>query len=81
MIEQYLDRSINEVISKFPKVAEILSDYNIGCVTCSVGSCPLSEIVAIHNLPEEAERELMKRIEKAIYPDKDDEGAVSEVYE
>ncbi len=80
-MEQYLNKSINEVISEFPEVAEILNGYKIGCVACSVGTCPLNEIVAIHNLPEEAERELMKRIEKAIYPDKDDEGAVSEVYE
>jgi iron-sulfur cluster repair protein YtfE (RIC family) len=71
-MEEYLNRSINEVILEFPQVAEILNGYKIGCVTCSVGSCPLSEIVAIHNLPKEAEEELMKGIEKAIYPDKDD---------
>ena len=80
-MEQYLNRSINDVISEFPKVAEILNGYKIGCVTCGVGSCPLNEIVAIHNLPKEAEHELMKRIQKAIYPDKDDGEAVPEIYE
>lgn len=80
-MEQYLNRSINEVISEFPKVAEILNGYKIGCVTCSVGSCPLNEIVAIHNLPEEAEEELMKKIEKAIYPDKGDGRTVSKIDE
>ena len=81
MIEQYLNKSIKEIISEFPEIADILNSYKIGCVTCSVGSCPLSEIVAIHSLPKEAEEELMKGIEKAIYPDKDGEGAVPEVYE
>ena len=61
-MEQYLNKSINDVISEFPKVAEILNGYKIGCVTCSVGTCPLDEIVAIHNLPKEAEKELMNRI-------------------
>lgn len=80
-MEQYLNESINEVISEFPEVAQILNDYNIGCVTCSVGSCPLNEIVTIHNLPGEAEEELMKRIEKAICPDKEDGEAVPETHE
>ena len=80
-MEQHLDRSINDVISEFPEVAEILSGYKIGCVTCSVGTCPLSEIVAIHSLPKQAEQELMNRIEKAIYPEKDGGETVPEVYE
>ncbi|MEE9191328.1 MAG: hypothetical protein V3U04_01770 [Candidatus Aerophobetes bacterium] len=71
-MEQYLNKSIKEVISEFPEVAGILNGYKIGCVTCSVGSCPLNEIVTIHNLPKEAEEELMKGIEKAIYSDKND---------
>ena len=78
-MEEYLNKSIKEVISEFPEVADVLNGYKIGCVTCSVGSCPLNEIVTIHNLSEEAEKELMKEIEKALYPDKDDREVVSEI--
>ena len=80
-MEQYLNKSIKEVISEFPQVASILNGYKIGCVTCSVGTCPLNEIVAIHNLPEETEEELMKGIEKAICPDKGDGEAIPEICE
>ncbi len=69
-MEEYLNKGIKEIITEFPEVGEILNEYKIGCVTCGVGSCPLNEIVTIHNLPEEAEEELMYRIEKAIYPDR-----------
>lgn len=71
MMEKYLNTSIKEIIKEFPEVGKILEDYNIGCVPCTLGSCLLKDIVAIHNLPEEKELELMYRIEKAIYPERD----------
>jgi len=70
-MEEYLNTPIKEVISKFPKVGEILEEYNIGCVPCNVGSCLLKDIMEIHNLPEEEERELLARIAKVIYPGKE----------
>ncbi len=69
-MEKYLNTPIKEVITKFPEVGKILEDYNIGCVPCTLGSCLLKDIVAIHNLPEEQELELFYGIEKAIYPQK-----------
>ncbi|MDP2938479.1 MAG: hemerythrin domain-containing protein [Candidatus Omnitrophota bacterium] len=69
-MEKYLNTPIKELITKFPEVGNILQDYNIGCVPCALGSCLLKDIVAIHNLPEEQELELMYGIEKAIYPQK-----------
>ena len=69
-MEEYLNKGVKEIITEFPEVGEILDEYNIGCVACSVGSCPLNEIVTIHNLSEEADKELMYKIEKAIYPDR-----------
>src|SRR3989338_6323081 len=70
-MEKYLNTPIKEVITQFPKVADILNEYNIGCVPCNAGSCLLKDIVEIHNLPEEEEQILMARIAKLIYPDKD----------
>jgi len=70
-MEEYLNKSIKETINQFPKVGNILNEYNIGCAPCSVGSCLLRDIVEIHNLPSEEEQELMARITKVIYPDRE----------
>ena len=69
-MERYLNTPIKEIISKFPKVGEILEAYEIGCVPCTVGSCLLKDIIEVHNLSEEDEKEVMARIAKVIYPDK-----------
>lgn len=69
-MEIYLNTPIKEVISKFPKIGEILEEYEIGCVPCSVGSCLLKDIIEIHNLAEEDEQEVMARVAKVIYPDR-----------
>lgn len=66
-MEKHLNAPIKEIITKFPEVGRILSEYNIGCVPCTLGSCLLKDIVAIHNLPADQEAQLMYRIEKAIY--------------
>ena len=70
-MEAYLNKSIKEIINQFPEVGNILNEYNIGCAPCSVGSCLLKDIVEIHNLPSEEEQELMARIAKVIYPDRE----------
>ena len=68
-MEQYLNRGIKEVISEFPELEGILDEYGIGCGPCAVGTCLLKDIVEIHRLPEDKERELMARITKAIDPE------------
>lgn len=69
-METHLNTPIKEVIAKFPRVGEILEEYEIGCVSCSVGTCLLKDIIEIHNLSEEEEKEAMTRIAKVIYPDR-----------
>ena len=69
-MESYLNTPIKEIISKFPKVGEILEAYEIGCVPCAVGSCLLKDIIEVHNLSEEEEKEVMVRIAKVVYPDR-----------
>jgi len=61
---------IKELISRFPLVGQILNEYQIGCVTCEVGTCLLKDIVGIHNLREEEEKALFARIAGVIYPDR-----------
>ena len=67
-MKAYLEKSIKEVITEFPEIEAILNDYDIGCGPCSVGTCLLKNIVAIHNLPKDQEQKLMTRIAKAIDP-------------
>lgn len=68
MLEDYLNKGIKDVISEFPDVGDILEEYNIGCVPCTVGTCLLKDIVEIHNLSEEDEQTLMVRIANVIEP-------------
>ena len=70
-MKEYLNKGIKEIISKFPPVADILNEYNIGCVPCGVGTCLLKDIVEIHNLSAEDEQALMAKITKVIYPDRE----------
>jgi hemerythrin-like domain-containing protein len=67
-MEQYLNRGIKDIISEYPKVGEILEDYDIGCVPCSLGTCLLKDIVEIHNLDIDEEKKLMTKIAAVIYP-------------
>jgi hemerythrin-like domain-containing protein len=70
-MEAYLNKGIKEIIDEFPEVEDVLNDYDIGCGPCNVGICLLKDIVAIHRLPEDRERQLMARIAKAIHPESD----------
>jgi hemerythrin-like domain-containing protein len=65
-MEKYLNMAIKAVITEFPKVGVILNDYEIGCVTCGVGTCLLKDIIEIHNVPKHVEAEMMKKIEAII---------------
>jgi len=65
-MDKYLNMPIKSVITEFPRVGTILNEYEIGCVTCGVGTCLLKDIIEIHNVPKHMEAEMMKRIEAAI---------------
>ncbi|MGE5678948.1 MAG: hemerythrin domain-containing protein [Pseudomonadota bacterium] len=65
-MEKYLDMEIKKVITEFPRVGTILNEYGIGCVTCSVGTCLLKDIISIHNVPKNIEVQLMKKMEAAL---------------
>lgn len=70
-MDKYLNRGIKDVISEFPPVGDLLNHYEIGCVTCNVGTCLLKDIISIHNLPKDQEVAMMKGVEKLIYPERD----------
>ncbi len=64
--ETYLDRPIKEVMTEFPVLVDILNEYDIGCGACMVGTCLVKDIVSIHGLPPDREKELMARMESVI---------------
>ena len=55
-------QAIQDVIATDPAIGEILARYEIGCVTCKVGICLLKDVVSIHGLTPEAEREVETEI-------------------
>ena len=69
-MDEYLNKGIKEIIAEFPEIESILNDYDIGCGPCTVGICLLKDIVAIHRLSADQERELMSRLAKTIHPGK-----------
>lgn len=56
------DLNIKEVITSHPAIGEILDRHGIGCGKCSVGTCLLRDVVAVHFL----DRETASRIETEI---------------
>jgi hypothetical protein len=55
-------RQIKEVIGKHPRIGEILNSYEIGCTTCSIGTCQVENVVTVHFLGDETEAMIEKEI-------------------
>lgn len=56
------DQPINQTIEQHPAIGEILSKYEIGCVTCGVGICLVKDVVSIHALGAESEARIEQEI-------------------
>jgi hemerythrin-like domain-containing protein len=69
-MQEYLNRNIKEIIKEFPPVVGVLNQYNIGCVTCGLGTCLFKDIIEIHAVDVQEEAELMAGIARIIYPDR-----------
>ncbi len=48
-------RNIKEAIADFAGIGDILEKYGIGCTKCSIGTCLLQDVVAVHFLGPETE--------------------------
>ena len=60
------ERSIKEVIEEHPKVGEILGNYEIGCIECSIGTCQFKEVVKVHFLGDEVEKQIEKEVNEYL---------------
>ena len=56
------NQPIKEVIETHPRIGEILNKYEIGCLECSIGTCLLKEVVAVHALGDAIETMIEKEI-------------------
>jgi hypothetical protein len=56
------NRPIKEVIEAHPEIGRILHQYEIGCLECSIGTCFLKDVVAVHVLGETMETMIEKEI-------------------
>ena len=57
---------IKEVIESHPKIGEILGKYEIGCLECSIGTCFLKDVVAVHVLGDTIEAMIEKEINEYL---------------
>ncbi|MCA1797731.1 MAG: hypothetical protein LC645_09425 [Geobacteraceae bacterium] len=56
------EQAIQDVLNDHPHIGEILQQHDIGCVGCGVGICLLQDVVSIHALGNDAEKEIETRI-------------------
>ena len=56
------NRPIKEVIETHPRIGEILKKYEIGCLECSIGTCLLKDVVAVHVLGDAIDAMIEKEI-------------------
>ena len=60
------DLAIQDVVKNHPRTGEILNEYEIGCVGCSVGICLVKDVVTIHYLGDEIEATIEKQINEYL---------------
>ena len=56
------EKNIKMAIEEYPGIGEILEKHDIGCIKCSVGTCQLKEVVSVHFLGDEVEKEIENEI-------------------
>ncbi|MCX6232153.1 MAG: hemerythrin domain-containing protein [Bacteroidetes bacterium] len=67
-VEKCLNTNIKDLINEFNEIQTALDKYEIGCAPCSLGTCKLKDVVSIHNLNAENEKQLFENIFSIIYP-------------
>ncbi len=60
------NRPIREVIETHPEIGRILHKYEIGCIECSIGTCFLKDVVAVHVLGDAIEAMIEKEINRYL---------------
>jgi len=50
--------NIKDAIEVHPRIGEILDKHEIGCTKCTVGTCLLQDVVTVHFLGDDAEKQI-----------------------
>jgi len=67
-MEKQMTRNIKDLITEYPGIKNVLDAFQIGCVSCNVGTCKLGDIVDIHDLSQDQEYQLIRNLGSIIYP-------------
>ena len=59
-------KNIIEVIQMHPRIGEILDKHEIGCTKCSVGTCLLQDVVTVHFLGYDVEKQIEQEINEYL---------------
>lgn len=65
-MEDHMKKGIKDLITLHPVIGTILKTNGIDCAGCSVGICALEDVVKLHRLPEDQEKEMMERISMIV---------------
>lgn len=60
------NRPIKEVLEAHPQIGKILNKYEIGCLECSIGTCFLKDVVAVHVLGDAIEEQIEAEINEYL---------------
>lgn len=60
------EKNIREALSVQPMIGEILARYGIGCTGCTIGTCLLKDVVAVHCLGDETEKAIEQEINACL---------------
>lgn len=60
------EKNIKEVIDAHPPIGAILDRFEIGCIKCTVGTCLLKDVVAVHFLGDEIEASIEEEINRYL---------------
>ena len=62
----YYDMTIKGVISEKPKIGAFLAANGVDCVSCSVGTCLLKDVLDVHNFSGDKKKAIMSQIDRII---------------
>ncbi len=60
------EKPIKDIIDEHPKIGEILGKHEIGCIECSIGTCLFKEVVKVHFLGDEVEKQIETEVNEYL---------------
>jgi hemerythrin-like domain-containing protein len=71
-METLLHEPIRDVIARYPTIGALLAEHGIDCITCSVGTCLLKDVLSVHGFPARQEQQLLDEIRSLANQDAPD---------